>query len=337
MKREVQLDGSEGEGGGQILRTALSLSAITGKSFRLGQIRAGRKRPGLMRQHLTCVQATAKICGAKTSELEIGSMDLDFVPGRIHDCDEVFAIGTAGSTTLLLQTILPVLFHAPGASEVRLSGGTHVIKAPCFEYIAEIFLPRINQMNGRANVKIERSGFFPAGGGCLCLRVEPSDLSVCEWNQAIDKSVVSAEVINTDEIPKSVAVKELQKVCTAFSLGTKDVWTRKVSAACPGNVLVIRTEGTLTSAYGERGKRAAKVAGDAIWEMQRYLNSPAPVDEYLADQLLLPLALAGGGGYTAIALTPHFHSNAEVIEAFLPVKIVSEKLERHAWKVTVQA
>ena len=336
--REILLDGSKGEGGGQILRSALSLSAITGKSFRLENIRSGRKRPGLMRQHLTCVQATAAICRAKTSEAEIGSTELDFSPGNIQASYDTFSIGTAGSTMLLLQTVLPVLLHAPESSEIRLSGGTHVIKAPCFEYLNEVFLPRIAEMNGRAKMTLERPGFFPAGGGRVCLRVDPSELSPCEWNDVSKKSVTSAEVISTPEIPKAVADKELHKARNAFSLESEDTWIREIKdAACAGNALIIRSADTLTCALGDRGKRAEQVAKEAIWEMQRYLNSPAPIDEHLADQLLLPLALAGGGGFTAVALTPHFYSNVEVIEAFLPIKIETEKLDRFAWKVTIQS
>ncbi len=332
----IDLDGSTGEGGGQILRSALSLSAITGRPFALNRIRAGRKRPGLMRQHLTCVQAVAEICGAKTSALQLGGTELMFEPGCIQASQGHFEIGTAGSTTLLLQTILPVLMHAPQASQVQLSGGTHAIKAPCFEYLDEVFLPRLAQMNARVQVDLKRVGFFPAGGGRLSLTVEPSSLLPYQWHDCADKTALSAEVLTTAEIPKSVAERELQKACKAFALTQEDVWVREItSAACPGNALLIRSEGSLSCAYGGRGKRAEQVAKDAIWDMQRYLNSPAPIDEHLADQLLLPLALAGGGGFTTLALTPHFHSNVEVIEAFLEIKIKTEKLDRHTWKVTI--
>ncbi|MCL4108404.1 UNVERIFIED_CONTAM: hypothetical protein GTU68_046097 [Idotea baltica] len=300
------------------------------------KIRAGRKRPGLMRQHLTCVQAAAAICGAKTSEVELGSWALNFEPGEIRPSFETFAIGTAGSTTLLLQTILPILLHAKEASEVRLSGGTHVIKAPCFEYVDEIFLPRIAEMGAKVELTLERAGFFPAGGGRLRLRIEPSELKPCEWNESTAKSVISAEVLATPEIPESVGEKELAKVRTAFSLDSSAGWTREITGtSCAGNTLLIRSGGTLTNSNGERGKRAEQVAKEAIWEMQRYLNSPAPIDEHLADQLLLPLALAGGGGFTATALTPHFRSNVEVIEAFLRIKIETEKLDRFAWRVVL--
>lgn len=341
---EIQLNGSNGEGGGQILRTALSLSAITGKPFQLEQIRAGRKRPGLMRQHLTCVRATAELCGAKTSEVSIGSGSLTFSPDRIRGSHQTFSIGTAGSTTLLMQTIFPVLLQAPDASGVTLQGGTHVIKAPCFEYVAEIFLPMIRKLGARTNLHLQRAGFFPAGGGELFLEVEPSTLVPQKWNGSKSAQPVSAEVLNTPEIPASVADKELRKARNAFSIPSEDTWVRSITGtACPGNALLLRSApskeapGTLTSAYGERGKRADQVAKEAIWEMQRYQNSPAPIDEHLADQLLLPLALAGGGSYTATALTPHFHSNTEVIEAFLPIEIHTEKLDRFAWKVTVQS
>jgi RNA 3'-terminal phosphate cyclase (ATP) len=338
---EIHLDGSTGEGGGQILRSALSLSAITGRSFRLESIRAGRKRPGLMRQHLTCVQATSVICGGRTSDIRLGSESLSFWPGEIAASQHTFSIGTAGSTGLLLQTILPVLLHAPESSKVILQGGTHVIQAPVFEYIAEVFLPNLRRLGAKAEVSLARHGFFPAGAGQVELVVKPSSLIALDFPDSKPRMAIRAEVLSTPEIAESVAAKEIRAVRQAFNLSNADsAITLVKGAACAGNALLIRAQGdgagTLCCSLGEHGKPARQVAKKVSAAMRRYLGSPASIDEHLADQLLLPLALAGGGSFTAVALTPHFHSNVEVIEAFLPVKIVTEEIDRFAHRVAIK-
>jgi len=343
----IRLDGSRGEGGGQILRSALSLSAITGRPFRLDNIRAGRRRPGLMRQHLTCVRATAEICNASTSEVELGSGSLEFYPGSIEASYEVFSIGTAGSTSLLLQTILPLLLHAPDVSDVSLEGGTHVIQAPCFDYLEQIFIPQLRRMGAAVELTMGRHGFFPAGGGIISLTVTPSKLVPCRWHKKVSsgKRLICAEVLSTPEIPDGVAARELRAARSILSsLSAESCSVRSIAdSVCPGNALLLRAgggeddPGTLTCAFGEPGKPAHRVAKQAALEMRHYLGSTAPVDEYLADQLLLPLALAGGGGYTTTALTSHFYSNVEVIQAFLPVKIQSHEIDRFAWRVEVES
>lgn len=343
QNRPVEIDGSLGEGGGQILRSSLSLSAITGTPFRLINIRAGRKKPGLMRQHLTCVRAAAEICDAKTAGAEIGSTDLSFSPGAIRSSGAAFAVGTAGSVHLVFQTVLPILAHAPGASEITIAGGTHVIQAPCFEYIDEVFLPALRQLGLRAEVELERAGFFPAGGGIIRATVAPSSFSPFFFDGKRGNDVeLSAEIASTVEIPDTVEKKEIRRVVSVLGLDRDQIWTRTINdSISPGNAVILRAAGpgvfpgALTAAYAERGKPADRVAREAVWTMQRFLNSSAPVDEFLADQLLLPLALAGGGGYTTNALTPHFHSNVETIRSFLPVKITTEQIDRLAYKVEV--
>jgi len=346
---EILLDGSTGEGGGQILRSALSLSAITGRSFRLERIRAGRKRPGLMRQHLTCVQSVASICGARTSALELGSDCLSFWPGDIEACHDVISIGTAGSTALVAQTILPVLLYAKDDSDVTIEGGTHVSFAPCFEYLNEIYLPVLRRMGCSVDLSIGRHGFFPAGAGLVSLSVRPGrprSLELFAEGRNARSYSLCAEVISTRCIPATVAEKELRAIRQQLVLTGQQCRTSVVDGcACEGNVLLIRvlatddsaSPGTLSFALGEHGKPSRQVAREAVKAIRRFLGSTAAVDQHLADQLLLPLALAGGGGYTTVALTPHFHSNVEVIEAFLPVKITTESLDARAHRVAIEA
>lgn len=341
---EINLDGSTGEGGGQILRSALSLSAITGRSFRIDNIRAGRKRPGLMRQHLTCVTAAAKVSNAKTSEVAIGTQTLEFTPGDIQASNDEFSIGTAGSISLLLQTLLPILLHAPEKSSVTLKGGTHALHAPSIEYIDEIYLPMLARARGIAEIHLEKYGFFPAGGGEVTLKTQPSKLVPFDCIETDEQYMVSAEVINTPGIHESVAVREIESVEASTPL-YQSTETRVPESHCQGNLLLLRAvatnpnlhcPGTLVCVPGEKNKRSERVGKEAAHQMRRFTNSFAPVDEFLADQLLLPLALAGGGQYIASAITPHFKSHVEIIEKFLPVGIETEKLDRFAWRVYIQ-
>lgn len=344
IRPDILLDGSLGEGGGQILRTALGLSAVTGKAFTMVRIRAGRKRPGLMRQHLAGVKAVAMLTDAVIPErVGLGSTSLDFEPRDLRGGEETFLIGSAGSTTLLFQTVLPILLKSPEPCRFSFVGGTHVPFAPCFEYAAEILLPALKAMGADLSMRLDRAGFFPAGGGLFEVSSSPADLSPAHWNERVEADELTGEVLLTPTIPSSVADRELKKLVSAFQMDRSQVWVRRPEGtACAGNVVLVRAasatgaSGTLTAGYGDRGKRAERVAGEAIMGMKRYLESSAPVDEFLADQLLVPLALAGGGSFVTTALTPHFHSQVDVISQFLPeVSIATECLDRFAWKVEV--
>ena len=170
----LTIDGSFGEGGGQILRTALALSLVTGKPFRIDNIRAGRKNPGLLRQHLTAVNAATEISQAEVTGAGIGSRELTFAPGSVESGDYAFAVGTAGSTTLVLQTVLPALLIADGKSQLILEGGTHNPFAPPFDFLEQAFLPLVNRMGPRVTAELERPGFYPAGGGRMRVTIEPA-------------------------------------------------------------------------------------------------------------------------------------------------------------------
>ncbi|HEY0883453.1 MAG TPA: RNA 3'-terminal phosphate cyclase, partial [Archangium sp.] len=174
------IDGSAGEGGGQVLRTALGLSLVTGKAFRIVRIRGGREKPGLLRQHLTCVQAAARLGDAETSGAELGSQELVFQPRRLRAGDFTFAIGTAGSTTLVLQAVLPALLRAPGPVSLAIEGGTHNGLAPPFEFLARSLVPLLTRLGAKLDVSLVRPGFEPAGGGRLEVRVTPSPLGTLE-------------------------------------------------------------------------------------------------------------------------------------------------------------
>ncbi|MHA3736931.1 RNA 3'-terminal phosphate cyclase [Pseudomonas sp. Eth.TT006] len=324
MKQEViELDGAIG--GGQVLRSALSLSMVTGQAFRIKQIRAKRSRPGLLRQHLTAVMAAAEVCDAKTSGAELGSQDLHFEPGTIRSGDYRFAIGTAGSCTLVLQTLLPALLVAPAASRVRISGGTHNPLAPPSDFLTRSWLPLLRRMGASIELDLLRHGFVPAGGGEIDVTVQPSQLTrldLCERGVPLSQQAL----VLTAGLAPTVAERELERVAKRLNLSADALHHITLDPARgPGNVLLLEyafahvTE--VFSAFGQVSLRAEKVADAAINQAADWLRSGAAVAEHLADQLLLPMALAGGGSFTTPRMTEHLRSNITVIKRFLPVVI----------------
>jgi RNA 3'-terminal phosphate cyclase (ATP) len=328
----IHIDGASGEGGGQMLRTALSLSLVTGHAFRIENIRAKREKPGLLRQHLTAVLAATEVGSGNAEGATLGSKTLEFVPGKIRPGIYRFAVGTAGSTTLVLQTILPALMTASGASQLTLEGGTHNMQAPPFEFLQKTFLPLLSRMGPKVSVKLERSGFYPAGGGRFVADVEPCEklapLVLTERGAMTHKRVI-AVVAN---LARGIAQRELDTVSHQLNWPTEvlEIVETKGSPG-PGNVVMIETgsdSGTeVFTGFGRLGASAEKVASEATEEARAYLASQAVADEHLADQLLLPIALAGTGVFTATKMSLHARTNIEVISLFLPVHFAVEKIE----------
>jgi len=321
----IEIDGSLGEGGGQVLRTALTLAMITGQPFRISRIRARRPRPGLMRQHLVAVQAAAQISQAQVQGAEVGSQELVFVPGALEGGDYSFAIGTAGSCTLVLQTILPALLFAPAASTVRISGGTHNPMAPPAPFLERSYCTLLSKMGADVTLDVERVGFYPAGGGVLLAHVNP-----CAALTPLTLGARGARLAGYAEsliagIPVEVAQREL--MCIGAGMGWNGDQLRIVQLPPndgPGNVLLVTLEHEHVTAvfagFGEKSVPAESVARVVLGRVRRYLASGAVADEYLADQLMVPLALAGGGAFTLDKLSQHAQTNAGIIERFLPVR-----------------
>ena len=321
----VRIDGSFGEGGGQILRTSLSLSLVTGKPFRIENIRAKRGKPGLLRQHLTAVRAAAEVGAGEVEGASLGSKLLTFIPGKVHAGDYHFAVGTAGSGMLVLQTILPALMTATAPSRIVIEGGTHNPMAPPFDFLEQCFLPLIERMGPRVKVELQRYGFYPAGGGRFTVEIEPcaalQPLTIGERGEITAKHAV-ALVAN---LPYHIARRELD--AAAKTLGWDAECLSCVdtkNSVSPGNLVMIELKSSqlteIFTAFGQRGISAEDVAADAARQAQGYLASNAAVDEHLADQLLLPLALAGAGSFTATSLNLHAQTNMHVIRQFLPVR-----------------
>lgn len=322
----IRIDGSSGEGGGQILRSSLSLSLATGKPFRIENIRAKRERPGLLRQHLTAVLAASEIGGAEVEGATLGSKTLTFTPGTVRPGKHRFVIGTAGSSTLVFQTILPSLMMATEPSDITIEGGTHNQAAPPFDFLEKCFLPVINRLGPKVSVNLERYGFYPAGGGCFTATVEPcerlSSIDLTERGDITRRSVL-AIVAN---LSPAIARREIDTVAHLLNWDKECAQTVETKHSVgPGNVVLIEL-GTSTGVtelfcgFGRLGASAESVATEAVKEARAYIASEAAVGEHLADQLLLPFALASGGVFTASKLNRHARTNVDVVSTFLPVR-----------------
>jgi RNA 3'-terminal phosphate cyclase (ATP) len=319
MSKLLQLDGAEG--GGQMLRTALSLAMITGLPFRMTNIRGARSKPGLMRQHLTCVRAACEISNGTADGAEIGSTELVFRAGKVRAGSYHFAIGTAGSTSLLFQTLLPALWQAEMESSLVLEGGTHNPSAPPYEFLDRVFLPAVSRMGGKAEVALEETGFAPAGGGRIRATISPSPaLSSFDWHEAGDALERRITVLSR-RIKPGVAHRLLESAREVLGWEEGDIEKRDDGPGAGVCLLVEQRfeRGTeLFSAFGEPGVTAERVGQRAAKTMKDFLGCGVLVGRYLADQLLIPMALARGGSFSTMNPGNHVRTNIEVIQKFLP-------------------
>jgi RNA 3'-terminal phosphate cyclase (ATP) len=321
----VRIDGSKGEGGGQVLRTALALSLVTGTPFQMVNIRAGRQKPGLLRQHLTAVKAATEVGAAEVTGAELGSRELTFQPRALSPGNYFFSVGTAGSATLVLQTVLPALMVASGPSTLRLEGGTHNPLAPPFDFLQKAYLPLVRRMGPKVEAVLERHGFFPAGGGKFRVDVEPAPLkplTLLERGRVTRRQATALIAM----IPFDVAKRELATVEQALKWKPTELRTEELKRTQgPGNVLTLEVESEhvteVFTAFGSRGVRAEEVAGEVAGKVKRYLDSEVPVGEHLCDQLLLLLALAKGGAFRTLPLDGHAVTQLDTFAHFLDVKV----------------
>lgn len=338
---KIVIDGSLGEGGGQILRTALSLSMVTGTEFRLINIRARRDRPGLRAQHLTAVQAAQAVSRAYVTGASPGALEVSFRPGKLRPGNYEFDIGTAGSTTLLAQTLIPPLMLADSPSRVRLIGGTHNPMSPPFEMLARSYLPLLMRMGANVRATLLQPGFFPAGGGQIELNVVPvKALAPIDLSNRGTLIAREAHAV-TNHLPLSIAERELGVIRDALGWPSDVLHAHEETRAKgPGNVVyaVLEFEAIteVFAAFGQRGIRAETVAVRVVNAASSHLASKAGVGSCLADQLLIPMALAGGGRFTTIRPTGHTTTNKEIIEMFLPVNIDIDETGDDLWAVTIR-
>jgi len=336
----ITIDGSFGEGGGQVLRTSLALSLVTGQPFRITNIRAGRRKPGLLRQHLTAVNAAAAVSSASVDGNEMKSRGLTFRPKRAKAGEYRFAVGTAGSATLVLQTVLPALLLADGPSRLTLEGGTHNPYAPPFDFLTRSFLPIVNRMGPTVTATLDRPGFYPAGGGCFTVDIAPAGglapIELLERGELVRHEAVAI----VSQLPRSIAEKELATLGRLLPIVDGATRIEQVTAPRgPGNVVMVILESEHVSGvftgFGERGVPSERVARSVVKPVREYLTSDVPVGRYLADQLLVPMAVAGEGEFTTLPLTRHSATNVEVLKQFLDVGVTVTKPDRLKWHVRV--
>jgi RNA 3'-terminal phosphate cyclase (ATP) len=322
----IEIDGAEGEGGGQILRSSLSLAICTQQPFHITNIRANRDNPGLRRQHLTAVNAAARICNAEVDGARLASRALTFRPRKLMAGEYTFDIGTAGSCTLVFQTVLPALLTAAGESLVRILGGTHNNGSPPFDFIARSFLPLLARMGANVELTLASHGFYPRGGGEIRAHILPAkQLGALELlaRGKLQRGYAEAYVA---AIPLHVAQRELEVIQRRMGFAQADLVLQALpNDAGPGNAVTITLEHEhvteVFTGFGEKGVPAETVAERAVDGARAYLAANASVDEHLADQLLLPMALGSGGSFIARTVTPHVRSNAVVIETFTRRKV----------------
>jgi RNA 3'-terminal phosphate cyclase (ATP) len=327
----IELDGSTGEGGGQILRTGLALSMCTGRPMVIQRIRAKRPKPGLMRQHLTCVQAAVAVCGAKVEGAELGSQTLVFEPGPVRAGDYAFNVGTAGSCTLVLQTVLPALMLCAEPSHVSLGGGTHNPMAPPFHFLERSFAPLLRRLGVGLDLELRRLGFYPAGGGEVSAVVHPAAAGLQPFDLT-DRGPVQGAYAEcfAPALPGSVAVRELAALARALGWSGEQLRTPAVRQnEGPGNALLATLEyaqvSEVVTVFGEKGVSAEQVSGALVKEVRAHQASEGALGQHLADQRMLPLALAvvaqgGEAAFTCTKMTEHATTNIGAIEHFLPVR-----------------
>lgn len=325
----ITIDGSMGEGGGQILRTALSASMITGKPFHIERIRARRRRPGLLHQHLTAVRAAGEISGAKMEGGELGSESLTFHPDEVQRGSYHFAIGTAGSTGLILQTLLVPLLGCGGESELFIEGGTHNEGAPPFEFLDLAFSPVLRIMGADFRLSLLRPGFYPAGGGQIRAVIRGAAWRPLELTTRGSVLAVWARAL-VARLPISIAERELALVRDRLGWPRDRLTAETVEADGPGNVVLAAVESEniteVFTGFGRRGLPAEEVSTSVIDRVQDYLDANVPVGPHLADQLLLPLAQSGGGRFLTFEPTAHFRTNVEVLGHFFDMEVTTESI-----------
>ncbi|MDZ7292957.1 MAG: RNA 3'-terminal phosphate cyclase [candidate division KSB1 bacterium] len=338
----IEIDGRFGEGGGQILRTALSLSVVTGKPFRIINIRKKRSKPGLRHQHLACVNAAAEICGARCKGNTLQSLELEFTPGPIQPGNYFFHIPTAGSAMQVIQTVLPILSHATAPSTVTVRGGTHNPGAPPYEFFRASFLPLLKDLGISAEIELRKHGFFPVGGGELVATIHPQVQTRGQFSSHVRgiPGPANAEIL-ISWLPLSIAERERQVMQQRLNWPETKIQIKEITdSPGPGNVILLYARYGervhVFTAFGQRGKPAEKVAAEACEAYLDFHHSEAVLDEHLANQILLYLALNKGGLFTAPSLSLHTKTNIEVIKRFLGTPIKTERVDDRCFEIQVK-
>ncbi len=325
----LEIDGSHGEGGGQLTRMAMALAAITGRPIHLQNIRARRPKPGLAAQHLTALKAVAALSGGELEGAALGATEVRFRPGRIGGGDYRFDVGTAGSIALVLQALLPVALHADGPCRLTVTGGTDVKMAPPLDYLRLVFLPWIGRMGARVGIESVRHGYYPRGGGAVSLAVTPSRHLAPLVAESPGPLRAIRGVAHVARLPLSIpermasAARSLLADLGPVHIETKVLDDAEAFGTGGAMVLVAETETSLLGAacVAERGVPAERLGEDAGHALRAELLSGAAADVHAADQLLIYLAQARGGSRIVVRKASlHAQTVMWLIERFLPVR-----------------
>lgn len=326
----IEIDGSYGEGGGQIVRTAVALSAVTGKSVRIKRIRPGRPKPGLAPQHAHAIRTLGEICHAAIKGAEPGSSEVVFSPQEISGGSRRVEIGTAGSVTLLMQCLLPALLHADEPASLRVQGGTDVQWAPTVDYFKNVFLPAISLFGVKARLQLLQRGYYPRGQGEVLLQIDPARLKPARLEGSTFAAVRNRVkgISHCSNLPEHVAGRQADSAvkCLKEAGYLAEIAQESLQLPSTGSGITLWAEGKGGSCLGERGLPAEKVGRRAAEEMVRELRSPAAVDAHLADQLIPYLALAGGS-YSVREISLHTRTNIWTAGHFLDAKIEIKELD----------
>lgn len=337
----IVIDGSFGEGGGQILRTGLGLALFTGKAFKIENIRAVRKKPGLLRQHLTAVKAAQEISLARVSGAEIKSRELVFFPGKIKPGNYRFAVGTAGSATLVLQTILPALLTGKGEWDITFEGGTHNPFAPPFDFLKETFFGVLEKMGAVIQASLVSYGFYPAGGGKFRVKVKGSGSGGLEKIslEQRGKHIENSAYCVVAKIPFDIAADEAAIIARQLGWDNQCCKPLEVKSNGPGNIVLIKVKSEniaiVFTGFGQKGISRERVAQTAVKQVKYYLEKDLVVDKYLADQLLVPMTVAGGGSFITGKPSLHTLTNIEVIRKFTDQEIECQDIGNQRYQITI--
>jgi len=346
----IHIDGSLGEGGGQVLRTSLALSALTAQPVQISNIRARRRNPGLAPQHLAGVKALARVCAAEVKGASINSSRVDFAPGAppqagkyVFDISTLAGQGSAGAVTLLLQTLLWPLLYAEGESRLTLRGGTHVAWSPPVDYVRDVLLPTLATMGVDVTCELTAWGFYPVGGGELQVTIQPvteplRPLVLTDRGELVKVTGVGVAA----ELPAHIAQRISNRATNVLRQArlSATITPERVRSSGPGAGIFLTAAYTQSragfSALGKQGKPSDAVADEACEALLTHHIDGAPVDPHLADQLLVLLALADGKSvFRTSQITQHLFTNADVIRAFIDAEIAVDGVEGEPGAVTV--
>ncbi len=318
----LEIDGSHGEGGGQILRTSLTMSCITQRAIHITNIRANRSNPGLKAQHIMAAHSVRKICRGKLSNLEIGARELTFKPGKIVPGKYKFDVGTAGSVILVAQTIIPLLMFSNKKSKIEIIGGTHVMHTPTFDYFKYVFIRALHKIGFKGiDTMMKRPGYYPRGNGSIEIVIDPDKNNPVKQNKDDWISISEKAIIQISNLPMHIAIRE-KKIFIQNEI--EDVIINEDNGLDPGNAITYYKGYVGASILGKKGRRAEDVAKEVIQEVKNQIENGYTIDKHLGDQLMIYGIIGNGLNYNC-EITNHTKTNMHIINKFIENAISIEE------------